>query len=224
MRVLHHYQLSASSRFIRLLLAERGLVFLPKTEIPWERKEDFLRLNPAGDVPVLVTEDGLVLSGASVIAEYIEETEDSSQVNLLWGEAPARAEIRRMMTWFEGKFSREVGAPLLSERVIKRFSGQGTVSSVVIRAAMTNLQIHLDYIDWLAEQNSWLAGKQMSLADLAAAAHLSVLDFFGDIDWSRHAEAKLWFAKIKSRPSFRDLLGDQVVGMTPPPHYSDMDF
>jgi glutathione S-transferase len=224
MRVLHHYQLSASSRFIRLLLAERGLVFLPKTEIPWERKEDFLRLNPAGDVPVLVTEDGLVLSGATVIAEYIEETEDSSQVNLLWGEAPARAEIRRMMTWFEGKFSREVGAPLLSERVIKRFSGQGTVSSVVIRAAMTNLQIHLDYIDWLAEQNSWLAGKQMSLADLAAAAHLSVLDFFGDIDWSRHAEAKLWFAKMKSRPSFRDLLGDQVVGMTPPPHYSDMDF
>jgi len=224
MRVLHHYQLSASSRFIRLLLAERGLVFLPKTEIPWERKEDFLRLNPAGDVPVLVTEDGLVLSGATVIAEYIEETEDSSQVNLLWGEAPARAEIRRMMTWFEGKFSREVGAPLLSERVIKRFSGQGTVSSVVIRAAMTNLQIHMDYIDWLAEQNSWLAGKQMSLADLAAAAHLSVLDFFGDIDWSRHAEAKLWFAKMKSRPSFRDLLGDQVVGMTPPPHYSDMDF
>jgi glutathione S-transferase len=224
MRVLHHYQLSASSRFIRLLLAERGLVFLPKTEIPWERKEDFLKLNPAGDVPVLVTEDGLVLSGATVIAEYIEETEDSSQVNLLWGEAPARAEIRRMMTWFEGKFSREVGAPLLSERVIKRFSGQGTVSSVVIRAAMTNLQIHMDYIDWLAEQNSWLAGKQMSLADLAAAAHLSVLDFFGDIDWSRHAEAKLWFAKMKSRPSFRDLLGDQVVGMTPPPHYSDMDF
>jgi glutathione S-transferase len=224
MRVLHHYQLSASSRFIRLLLAERGLVFLPKTEIPWERKEDFLRLNPAGDVPVLVTENGLVLSGATVIAEYIEETEDSSQVNLLWGEAPARAEIRRMVTWFEGKFSREVGAPLLSERVIKRFSGQGTVSSVVIRAAMTNLQIHLDYIDWLAEQNSWLAGKQMSLADLAAAAHLSVLDFFGDIDWSRHAEAKLWFAKMKSRPSFRDLLGDQVVGMTPPPHYSDMDF
>jgi len=224
MRVLHHYQLSASSRFIRLLLAERGLVFLPKTEIPWERKEDFLRLNPAGDVPVLVTEDGLVLSGATVIAEYIEETEDASQVNLLWGEAPERAEIRRMMTWFEGKFSREVGAPLLSERVIKRFSGQGTVSSVVIRAAMTNLQIHLDYIDWLAEQNSWLAGKQMSLADLAAAAHLSVLDFFGDIDWSRHAEAKLWFAKMKSRPSFRDLLGDQVVGMTPPPHYSDMDF
>ena len=224
MRVLHHYQLSASSRFIRLLLAERGLVFLPKLEIPWERKEDFLRLNPAGDVPVLVTEDGVVLSGATVIAEYIEETEVSGQVNLLWGEAPERAEIRRLVSWFEMKFSREVGAPLLAERVIKRFSGQGTISSVVMRAAMSNLQIHLDYIDWLTEQANWLAGKQMSLADLAAAAHLSVLDFLGDIDWSRHPEAKAWYAKIKSRPAFRELLGDQLVGLSPPPHYADLDF
>ena len=224
MRVLHHYQLSASSRFIRLLLAERGLMTLPKIETPWERNEDFLSLNPAGDVPVLVGEDGVALSGATVIAEYIEETEDSSLHNLLWGEALARAEIRRLVHWFEYKFHREVGAPLLSERVIKRFSGQGTTSSVVIRAAMSNLQIHLDYIDWLAEQGNWLTGKKISLADLAAAAHLSVLDFLGDIDWSRHSEAKSWYAKMKSRPSFRDILGDQVVGVKPPDHYSNLDF
>ncbi len=224
MRVLHHYQLSASSRFIRLLLAERGLTILTNVETPWERNEDFLSLNPAGDVPVFVGEDGMALSGATVIAEYIEETEDSSLHNLLWGEALARAEIRRLVHWFEYKFNREVGALLLSERVIKRFSGQGTTSSVVIRAAMSNLQIHLDYIDWLAEQGNWLTGKQISLADLAAAAHLSVLDFLGDIDWSRHSEAKIWYAKMKSRPSFRDLLCDQVVGINPPEHYSNLDF
>ena len=85
MRVLHHYQLSASSRFIRLLMAERGLMVLPKLEIPWQRSEDFLSLNPAGDVPVLVAEDGLAISGAMVIAEFIEETEDATQHNLLWG-------------------------------------------------------------------------------------------------------------------------------------------
>jgi glutathione S-transferase len=224
MRVLHHYQLSASSRFIRLVLAERGLMVLPKLEIPWQRSGDFLMLNPAGDVPVLVTEDGLAISGGIVIAEFIEETENSSQHNLLWGEAPARAEIRRLVHWFEYKFSREVGTPLLSERVIKRFSGEGTTSSVVMRAAMSNLQIHLDYIDWLAEQGNWLTGRQISLADLAAAAHLSVLDFLGDIHWSRHPEAKSWYAKMKSRPSFRDLLGDQVVGLAPPDHYCDLDF
>ena len=220
MRVLHHYQLSASSRFIRLLLAERGLLVLPKVETPWVRNEDFLTLNPAGDLPVLMCEDGMALCGAPVIAEYIEETEDSSLQNFLWGEAPARAEIRRLVHWFENKFNREVGAPMLSERVIKRFSGEGTTSSVVIRAAISNLHVHLDYLDWLAEQGNWLTGKQISLADLAAAAHLSVLDFLGDIDWSRHPEAKSWYAKMKSRPSFRDLLGDPVVGVNPPKHLS----
>ena len=224
MRVLHHYQLSASARFARLVMAERGLVFLPKIEIPWERSAAFLSLNPAGDVPVLVAEDGLVVVGGTVIAEYIEETEPASATDLLWGEAPMRAEIRRLVQWFEFKFHREVGGPLITERVIKRFSGSGDISSTVVRAALNNLQIHMDYIDWLSEQGNWLAGRRLSLADLAAAAHLSVLDFLGDIDWRCHPEAKTWYAKMKSRPSFRDLLGDQVVGLVPAPHYCDMDF
>ena len=224
MRVLHHYQLSASARFIRLVLAERNLVFLPKIEIPWERNDAFLSLNPAGDVPVLVAENGLIVSGGTVIAEYIEETEPGSATDLLWGEASTRAEIRRLVQWFEVKFNREVGGPLVSERVIKRFSGSGDISSSVIRVALNNLKIHMDYIDWLSEHSNWLAGKRLSLADLAAAAHLSVLDFLGDIDWGRHPEAKNWYAKMKSRPSFRDLLGDQVVGLVPPSHYCDMDF
>ena len=224
MRVLHHYQLSASARFIRLVLAEHDLVFLPKLEIPWERNDAFLSLNPAGDVPVLVTENGMVVSAGTVIAEYIEETETATTFTLLWGEAEMRAEIRRLVHWFEYKFNREVSGPLVVERVIKRFSGTGPISSSVIRTALNNLQIHMDYIDWLSEQGNWLAGKRVSLADLAAAAHLSVLDFLGDIDWSRHPEAKIWYSKMKSRPSFRDLLGDQVVGLMPPPHYSDIDF
>jgi glutathione S-transferase len=74
------------------------------------------------------------------------------------------------------------------------------------------------------EQGNWLAGKAMSLADLSAAAHLSVTDYFGDIDWDRHPEARQWYAKIKSRPSFRDLLADVVAGLTPAAHYADLDF
>lgn len=224
MRVLHHYQLSASARFIRLILAEHNLIFLPKIETPWEHNEAFLKLNPSGDVPVLVTENGLVISGGTVIAEFLEETESDSINSLLWGEAVMRAEIRRLVHWFEYKFNREVSGPLISERVIKRFSGSDNISSTVIRAALNNLQIHMDYIDWLSEQGSWLAGKKLSLADLAAAAHLSVLDFLGDIDWERYPEVKIWYAKMKSRPSFRELLVDQVVGMIPPKHYADMDF
>ena len=223
MRILHHHPLYGASRTVRLLLAERNLVFLPKMENPWERHEEFLTLNPAGDVPVLVTEDGVVLSGTMVIAEFLEETEDKA-TSLIWGSAAERAEIRRLTHWFEQKFVREVGAPLLNERYIKRVAARGNPSSEVMRAAMTNLHIHLDYIDWLAEQGNWLAGKAMSLADLAAAAHLSVTDYFGDVDWDRHPEAKEWYAKIKSRPSFRDLLADVVAGLAPAQNYGNLDF
>jgi len=223
MRILHHHPLYGASRTVRLLLAERNLVFLPKMESPWERHEEFLTLNPAGDVPVLVTEDGVVLAGTLVIAEFLEETEDEAR-SLIWGNPSERAEIRRLTHWFEQKFVREVGAPLLNERYIKRVSVRGNPSSEVMRAAMTNLHIHLDYIDWLAEQGNWLAGKAMSLADLAAAAHLSVTDYFGDVDWDRHPEAKEWYAKIKSRPSFRDLLADVVAGLAPAQNYGNLDF
>jgi len=223
MRILHHHPLYGASRTVRLLLAERNLVFLPKTESPWERHEEFLTLNPAGEVPVLVTEDGVVLAGTMVIAEFLEETEDEA-TRLIWGSPAERAEIRRLTAWFEQKFVREVGAPLLNERFIKRVAARGNPSSEVMRAAMTNLHIHLDYIDWLAEQGNWLAGKSISLADLSAAAHLSVTDYFGDVDWDRHPEAKEWYAKVKSRPSFRDLLADVVAGLAPAENYGNLDF
>ena len=113
---------------------------------------------------------------------------------------------------------------MVAERVIKRFSGSGDISAAVIRTALSNLQVHMDYIDWLSEQGNWLAGNRLSLADLAAAAHLSVTDYFGDIDWDRHPEARLWYAKIKSRPSFRDLLEDVVAGLAPSQHYTNLDF
>jgi glutathione S-transferase len=203
-------------------MAERGILNLPKAEKPWQRNEEFLRLNPAGEVPVLMTEDGGAIVGAMVIAEFLEETE--TEKPLIWGDALKRAEIRRLTDWFEIKFSQEVGAPLLSERFIKRFVDDGQPSSVVIRTALANLHIHLDYLDWLTEQDNWLAGKQISLADLAAAAHLSVLDYFGDIDWDRHGETKNWYAKIKSRPSFRELLADQIPGLQAAAHYGDLDF
>lgn len=222
MPVLYHYALSAASRIVRLHLAEYGLEHDLKTQLPWQRDESFLALNPAGNLPVLAWNDGRAISGAGVICEWLEET--AARPVLMLGDAAERAEIRRLFDWFEMKFATEVGTPLLRERVVKRFSSGPAVSSQSIRAALANSQIHLDYVNWLLDSRSWLAGDRMSLADFAAAGHLSVLDYFGDISWDKYPEAKLWFMKMKSRPSYRGLLGDHLAGFPPARHYAEVDF
>jgi glutathione S-transferase len=206
---------------VRVTLAEKGLEFQPAIEQPWRRREEFLALNPAGDVPVLVEEDGQVLVGGS-ICEYLEQV--YGRPPLMPAEPHACAEIRRLVEWFELKFDREVTENLVGEKVIKRVSNLGQPSGLAIRAGLANIHYHLDYIAYLAERRTWLGGDNFSQADIAAGSQLSAVDYCGLVPWDDHPEAKDWYARIKSRPSFRALLADFVPGVPPPPHYADLDF
>jgi len=222
MRTLHHLPLESGSRKIRILLAEKGLAFELKMEKIWERSPAFLQLNPAGEVPVLIEADGTSIAGAGVIAEYLEEAYPEPS---LLGRTPLdRAETRRLVTWFEHKFQREVTRNLVDEKIMKRFLAQGGPNAGAIRAGHANVHYHLDYIAWLSERRRWLAGDDFSLADITAAAELSAVDYLGDVPWDEHAGAKRWYARIKSRPSVRPLLADHVPGVSPPAHYADLDF
>jgi glutathione S-transferase len=222
MRVLYHLTLSPFSRKVRLILAEKNLDFTMKAEKVWERRPEFLALNPAGDVPVLIEPDGTVISATEAIVEYLDET---YREKLLIGINPVdRAEVRRLTAWFDLKMNFEVTENLLGQKMMNRYHGQGQPNSQAIRAGHANLPYHLDYIGYLVERRRWLAGDHFSVADLAAAAHLSSLDYLGDVPWDDHEAAKEWYARIKSRPSFRQLLTDHVPGLSPPPHYTDLDF
>jgi glutathione S-transferase len=222
MRLLYHLWLSPASRKIRVALAEKGLDFAMKVEKVWERRPEFLVLNPAGEVPVLVEPDGTVLAEASAIAEYLDEV---YRDKLLIGVNPVdRAEVRRVTAWFDRKLDAEVTESLLNEKIMKRFLGFGTPDSAVLRAAQANLGYHLEYVSYLAERRRWLAGDHFSLADISAAAHLSAIDYLGDVPWEAHEPAKDWYARVKSRPSFRPILADHIPGAPPPKHYADLDF
>ena len=222
MRLLYHLWLSPFSRKIRVVLKEKNLDFTMKVEKTWERRPEFLALNPAGDVPVLIEPDGTVLAEANAIAEYLDEV---YRDKLLIGiNALDRAEVRRLTQWFDGKLNREVTEPLVGEKMMKRFLGLGEPNSGAIRAGKANLGYHLDYVTFLVERRRWLAGDHFSLADISAAAHLSALDYLGDVPWDAHEPAKEWYARIKSRPSFRPLLADHIPGAPPPKHYADLDF
>lgn len=222
MRTLYHHWLSPSCRKVRLALAERGLEFELKVEKTWERRDEFLSLNPAGEVPVLIEPDGLVICDGGAITEFLEEAYPDR--TLLGATAEQRAETRRLIAWFDGKFAREVTDNLVGEKLMKRLQGYGQPHAPAIRAGLSNIHYHLDYIAFLAERRNWLAGDDFSLADIAAAGHLSAIDYLGDVPWDDHPEAKTWYARIKSRPSFRPLLADVIPGARPPPHYADLDF
>ncbi len=204
------------------MLKEKSLDFTLKAEKVWERRPEFLALNPAGEVPVLLEPDGTVLADARAIAEFLDEV---YRDKLLLGINPVdRAEVRRLVAWFDVKMNQEVTENLVGEKMMKRFLGLGQPNSSAIRAGHANLVNHLDYIGYLIERRRWLAGENFSLADITAAAHLSTLDYLGDVPWDNHEPAKEWYARIKSRPSFRPLLADHIPGAPPPKHYADLDF
>jgi glutathione S-transferase len=222
MRTLHHLWLSPFSRKVRLVLKEKNLDFDMKVEPVWERRPEFLAINPAGEVPVLVEPDGMILSDSTAIVEFLEETYPERL--LIGGDAAERAETRRLVAWFDVKFNREVTVNLVDEKMMKRFLGLGQPNSQAIRAGCNNIKHHLDYIGYLVDRRSYLAGDSFGLADITAAAHLSSVDYLGDVPWDQHEGAKEWYARVKSRPSFRPLLADHIPGAAPPKHYADLDF
>lgn len=223
MATLYHYWLSPGCRFIRLLLAEKEIPFALELETPWAPRPGFRSMSPSGWPPVLAMGGGIpALSDARSIAEYIEET--AAGPGLLGNNSLERAEVRRLLGWFEIKFASEVTDPLLYERRYRVETGAGSPDAPTIRTARQNLRYHLAHIRELAEGRRWLAGNSMSLADLCAAAHFSVLDYLGEMAWDHSGDARDWYSRMKSRPCFRSLLGDRVPGFPPPEHYDDLDF
>ncbi len=230
MLTLFHHPFCPHSRSIRLILDEYGLVPRLVEERVWDRREEFLALNPAGTTPVLVEEGVPPVPGAAIIAEYLDETRGDKLVQrrLLPRETGERIEVRRLMSWFNDKFFEEVSGALVMERVYKRFipsgRGGGPPDTDIMRAARNNIRYHLAYIGWLVRKRDWLAGDSLTYADLTAAAHLSAVDYLGDVPWDEDETAKAWYARIKSRPSFRPLLGETLAGLPPSPSYANLDF
>jgi len=230
MRTLYHFPLHPPSRMARIALAEKKLKVRETVVNPWEPEAEFLALTAEGTPPVLIdlTQHGtLTISGARAITEYANE---GSKRNPLLSEDPfERAEARRLCAWFDERFTAEVDAYILAEKVERAVLSQtqydvGPADPEVLREGRVYLAEHLTYLTTLLEKRDWLAGRRYSLSDIAAAAHLSCLDFLGEVSWREYPLVKEWYQKIKSRPAFRSLLSDRQPGLRAPRHYTDLDF
>jgi glutathione S-transferase len=220
---LFSFPLCPFSRKVRLLLGEKGVGYELVRESPWERRDEFLDMNPAGKTPVMVEAGkATVLIDSWAICEFFEETVNKAP--MINGTAINRAEIRRLVAWFDEQFFADVVAPLMHERMKKRLIDRASPDARVLREAMKLALNHLDYTDYLLDHRNWLGGATMSLADLTAAAHISVADYLGGIDWRGHEQTKRWYSGLKSRPSFRPLLSERMEVISPPQHYDKVDF
>ena len=219
---LYQFPLCPFSRKVRLLLSEKGVAYELWRENPWEARDELRDLNPAIQTPVLRNKErDLVLIDSRAICEYFEETVDKAP--MINGTAANRAEIRRLVAYFDENFFASVTGPLLDERMKKRIILRQSPDSRSLREAMKLANEHLYYIDYLIDNRPWLAGATMSLADLAAAAQISVVDYLGGIDWTNHEQSRGWYSVFKSRPSFRPLLAERMDVILPPAHYADVD-
>lgn len=223
MWLLYQFPLCPFSRKVRLLLGEKGVGYELVREHPWERRDEFMDINPSGQTPVLIESDrNVTLMSSAAICEYFEETVNTAP--MISGTAVNRAEIRRLSAWFDEQFYNNVVAPLLHERMLKRILHRTAPDGGVLRDAMKTANQLLDYTDWLLDHRNWLAGGTLSLADLAAAAHISVADYLGGVDWRGHEQTRGWYAGLKSRPSFRPLLSERMETIAPPEYYDKVDF
>jgi glutathione S-transferase len=224
-RTLYHFPLDPASRQARLALGEKRLPFEPVVVRYWEEPAEFGKLNPSGVPPVLVESEGgrrLVVSEVRAILEHLEE--QTPQPPLMGRDGAERAETRRLLQWFDRKFDAEVNGYILREKLEKRLTKMGAPDLSNMRLGREALRTHLRYIEKLLGARDWLAGPRLSFADFAAAAHISVLDYFGDVPWRDIPAAKTWYMKVKSRPCFRPLLADRWPGLAPAAHYDDLDF
>ena len=224
MRRLFQYPLSALSRTIRIILGEKHLDYEMVYEAPWKPSDELIKYNVFGEIPVLIDTNMVVIYGISAIPEYLDEV--YPDINLIGISVNERAEVRKIADWANGIFFKEAYYPIMMERILKRFAKNidKRPDPACIRSAISKLQTHLEYIAWLVDRRNWMAGKNFSIADISTSSIISVLDYLGIIQWERHEIVKEWYARIKSRPSFRSILQDNLPQIPPVQNYANLDF
>lgn len=222
---LYHHILCPFSRKVRAHLTSKTVDFELVLENFFHRRKEFVALNPACEVPVLFdNSQGFAICGSDAIIEYIEEKHQESR-NFIGDNLAKKAEARRIQDWFDRKFYSEVSKYVLNERYFNRYLPDlKAPDSKILRVARNNLLVHLNYIEYLLETRKYLAGDLISIADFAAASHLSVLDYFGDINWQHHHVVKDWYSLIKSHKAFGEILKDKIPSLKPPEWYDKLDF
>lgn len=222
MRKLYYNTICPIARQVRVIISELNLDCSYITEEYWLRNIDFIRLNPLGTLPVLIESSELKLTGTYSIIEYLLEKYPS--FHLMPEDIEEKVEPRRIVQWMNSKFYPEVTNLLIEERFIRPTSMNEAPRTNFLRAAKVNLKHHLIYLTKLIDTKGYIASDNITIADICAASHISVIDYFNEIFWDQYPSLKEWYLILKSRPSFQPLLHEALKGIAPSSQYKSLDF
>lgn len=218
------------SRKVIFFLDERGIDYQLTDVKYWLRDKDFVKLNQASETPVLKNmQTQEVICDSFLICNYIDEVEANEDelgyFNFLGNGLPEKYEIQRLHMWFDKKFYNEVSKHFIEEIFLNYVRGNKTTDMEKINIVLQNLDKHILYIEYLLSKRKWLACESFSVADMAAATQLSILDYMGYIDWNKYRKLKDWYIIIKSKQGFKKILYDtKIVGFKPSACYTELDF
>lgn len=194
---LHQFRHSAFCLKVRMVLQAKGLSYRTVEVTPGVGQVAVFRLSGQRQVPVLV--DGeTVLADSSAIARHLERREpdpaliptdprQAAQVHLLedWADTTLAAAVRVALVQ-AAALDPQLRVALLPDDLpdpVRSVMGAipggwvGNVTELVNQSERAELLISLEQLAASVEASPWLVGEQMSLADLAVAAQLSLLRF-----------------------------------------------
>ncbi len=218
---VHYHALCPFSKQFIVLLSELGLKYNIIKEDYWLKNPAFVRLSPWLELPVIIIDETIV-TGIYPCLEYLIDLKKDSH---LFGNDPQILVcIRQIINWFNQHCYYEVVKNIINEKLIKPDLKKEYTDSNILRASKTALHKHMMQLNAIISTQQYIVSESITYADISAASHFAVLDYFNEINWQNYPKIKDWYCLIKSRPSFRATLYEKVKGINPPKHYLELDF
>jgi glutathione S-transferase len=159
---------------------------------------EFLKLNPAGRVPVLVDGD-FVLWESNAIAQYLA----SQQPNSLYPEdIKIRADVMRWQCWQMAHW--KMGCqPMQYEHLIKPLLRLGKPDSQVVEQAIATFHKDAGVLEgWLSDR-AYLVNESLTLADFAVATFLLYAEP-AHLPLESYPNIQRWYAQVRALPAWQE--------------------
>ncbi len=190
-------------RMVRMFMAEKGFE-VPKVDVDLRggenRREPFLKVNPAGQLPALELDDGSVLAEITAICEYIDEVKKDTPS--LIGDTPEeRAKTRMWVRRIDLNIVEPAANGFRFSDGLKLFQNRIRCIPEAADGLKATARDKLAWLDGLMGSNPFVGGKNLTLADIFLFAFVDFMKAVGQPLDPANKNLTAWFERMKARPS-----------------------